>query len=96
MAFKAPPHCPRLQGLLASRVKNNAGLGLNQIPETAKAHLLSLVSENVSSLHRDLTSLYLAQQSRNQKLGISPAKAPRPQRSEITVKIIDENFYLSL
>jgi hypothetical protein len=28
VAFKALPHCPRLQGLLASRVKNNVGLGL--------------------------------------------------------------------
>ena len=30
MAFKAPPHCPRLQGLLASRVENNVGLGLDE------------------------------------------------------------------
>jgi hypothetical protein len=36
-----------------------------------------------------------ARQSRKQKLGISPAKA-RPQRSEMTDEIIDENFYLSL
>ena len=35
MAFKAPPHCPRLQGLLASRVKNNVGLGLCPSKEVA-------------------------------------------------------------
>jgi len=31
VAFKAPPHCPRLQGLLASRVKNNVGLGFSSV-----------------------------------------------------------------
>ena len=38
----------------------------------------------------------LARQSRNQKLGISPAKAPSRKGRRLRVKIIDENFYLSL
>ena len=31
VAFKVPPHCPRLQGSLASRAQNNVGSGLNPL-----------------------------------------------------------------